>query len=363
MRPSIVIAALAVVGVLGGGAYYGLEIYPQQQFREGLDRALTTLPPGTTATYKSAHYSVLTHQAVVTGWSVHGEIPGATPQPFDVQIDSIAATNPNLQFPDAWSRALANPSAFAQDTAVPVADAVEVKGIVVRSSTLNLTEASIQIAKPRLFPWALLHDGMPSWREIEAAATAGVQAPEPANLRPLLRAEAAGVLGAAYDSYTARDTHVQENFGRVNADYDVHEMTGEGFDRGVMRGGTARAVTVRDKLVGTLSIDDIAIGAIDIREPMVRLMAGEAVSPALLDKVAIGRIAYTGISARPPGQAEIRAGGFTVGPLSFARGLPVAGALGWTDVTLTKLELPDPRAWEVFNELGLELMTISVAMA
>ncbi len=56
MRTSVVVATLVVLGFAAGGAYYGLEVYPQQQFRAGLDQSLATLPPGTQASYQTAHY-------------------------------------------------------------------------------------------------------------------------------------------------------------------------------------------------------------------------------------------------------------------------------------------------------------------
>ena len=83
----------------------------------------------------------------------------------------------------------------------------------------------------------------------------------------------------------------------------------------------------------------------------------------MLDKITVGRLEYSGISVHPRGEAVIHVAGFTVGPVKFARGMPVSGELGWTDVTVSKLELPDPRAWQALSELGVETMTISFAMA
>jgi hypothetical protein len=363
MRPSIVIAAVVVLGFAAAGGYYGLEVSPQRRFRAGLDQALATLPPGTTATYKSAHYSVLLRQAVVTGLAVHGEIPGDPPQPFDVVIDSIETTNPNLGFPDLWAHAVANPASFAPDTALPVADAVAIKGAIVRSAAFNLTEASVQLAKLRLYPWALLHDGMPSWREIQASLKPGSQPPDLADLRPIFRAEAAAVLGFAYDSYAAGAANIREALPGIDVEYDIREMTGDAFDRGVMRGASLRGITLNDDVVGALAIDRVAMGAVDVREPMTRLIFGDALSASLLNGISIGRIEYSGITARPPGQPAIHVTGFWLGPVAFADGMPVSGELGWTDVRVSKLQVPDPRVWDAFNQFGLETITVSFTLA
>src|SRR6185437_8762105 len=100
----------------------------------------------------------------------------------------------NLGFPDAWARAVADPNSFAQDKALPVADSVAMKGVSVRSSAINLNEASTRITKLRLYPWALLHDGMPTWRELQASVAAGTESPEHADPLPVLRAEASMLL-------------------------------------------------------------------------------------------------------------------------------------------------------------------------
>ena len=75
--------------------------------------------------------------------------------------------------------------------------------MTVRSTVINVTEDSIRIDHLRIYPWALLIDGMPSWKELQAALTTMPQPPSLADLQPLLRAEAAAMLGVAYDGYDA----------------------------------------------------------------------------------------------------------------------------------------------------------------
>lgn len=215
MRTSVVVAVAGVLIVAAGGAWFGLEVYLQQRFRAGLDQALATLPPGTTATYKTAHYSLLSHRAVVTEMTLHGELPGDPPRPFDVAADSVETRDPNLDFPASWANAVAAPTSLGPDTALTVAGSVAVKGLTVHSAVINLTEASVQITKLRVYPWALLHDGMPTWRELQASMAARSRPSELADLRPIFRAEAAAMLGVAYDSYAAGAAKVTETLQAV----------------------------------------------------------------------------------------------------------------------------------------------------
>jgi len=363
MRAWIVIALLVVLVAAAGGAWYGLEVYPQQQFRAGLAEALATLPPGTTATYKTAHYSPLSRQAVVTGWQMHGEIPLSPPLPFDITLDSIEMEAPNLDFAGSWARALAAPAALAPDTPLPVAVAVTVKGLTVRSAIVNLTEDTAHVTNPRLYPWALLHDGMPSWTDLLATLTPRPGPPDLGDLRVVLRTEAAAVLGVAWDSHAAKAVKFTETLPGVDIEYDVHEMTGGAFDRGIARGANAEGITYNARTHVGFSIDRVAMGEIDMRQPMTKLINGEALSPAMLDGIRIGRIEYHGVTALVPGQPPIHVGAVSLGPVAFAQGLPVSGELGWTDFSVSKTQLPDPRAREAFDQLGLDTMTISFALA
>jgi hypothetical protein len=363
MRTSIVVATLAVLGLAAAGGYYGLEVFPEQQFRAGLDQALATLPRNTTVTYKTAHYSVLSHHAVVTGMTVHGEIPGNPPQPFDVTAATIETENPNLDFPGAWAHAMAAPAAFGPDTPLLVANSSTVTGMTVHSAAINMTEDSIRVTNLRLYPWALLHDGMPSWTDLQTALMPKPGPPDAGDLRTILRAEAAAAEGIAYDGYEAGPAKVTEALPGIDIQYNIRKMNGDTFDRGTIAGGTGEGITFSSSKVGAVSIDRVAIGPIDIREPMTRLVNGQVLSAALLDGIKIGRIEYSGITAQPPGQAATHIGSFSMGPVAFTRGMPVSGKLGWTDLMVSKTQLSDPRVLDVFDKLGLETMTMSFAFA
>ena len=362
MRPSIVIATLVVLGLAGGGGYYGLEVYPQQQFRAGLDQALATLPPGTTASYKTAHYSVLSHQAVVTGMTVHGKLAGTPPQPFDITAATIETEKPNLEFADSWGRALAGQAAFGPDTPLPVAASVTMTGITLHSAAINLTEDSVHIANLRVYPWALLHAGMPSWQDLEAAVTAPGP-PDAAVIQKILRAEAAVVMGVGHDRYDAGPIKMTETLPGTDIQYDLLRVTGDSFDRGIFKGGSGEGITFRSSQFGAFSIDRVAIGPMDIREPMTKLINGEAVSAGLLNGINIGQIDYSGIAGQLPGGGKMHVGSVSFGPVTFAGGMPVSGKFGWTDISITRDQVPDPRAEEVFDKLGLQSATMSFAFA
>jgi hypothetical protein len=363
MRPSIVIATLVVLGLAAGGGYYGFEVYPQRQFRAGLDQALATLPPGTTASYKTAHYSILSNQTVVTGVTVHGEIPGNPPLPFDITAATIETEKPNPDFAASWSRALAAPASFGADTPLPVAASVIMTGITLHSTMINLTEDSIHVTNLRLYPWALLHAGMPSWQDLQAALTPHPGPPDANDMQKILRAEAAIVMGVGYDGYDAGSTKVTQTLPNADIQYDIRKVTGDSFDRGTIKGGSGEGITFRGSRFGTVSIDRVAIGPTDIREPMTRLVNGEALSAALLNGIQIGRIDYSGITAQLPNGASTHIGGLSLGPVAFASGMPVSGKLGWTDVSVARDQLSDPRADEIFDKLGLQTMTLSFAFA
>src|ERR1700749_1930059 len=96
----IAIAAGAAV-LLAGGAYYGVFVLPDNQFRAGLDQALAGLPQGYTGHYGSAHYSLLNHVATVTDLSVQG--PG--PTALSESAAKVVIDHPALDLVDRWNRA------------------------------------------------------------------------------------------------------------------------------------------------------------------------------------------------------------------------------------------------------------------
>jgi len=362
MRASFLVAGTAIV-LAAAGFYYGLEIYPQQRFRADLDQTLARLPPGTTVAYKDARYSIISHAAEVTGVTIHADLPGSQSHSFDIGIESVATTNPNLDLGAAWNSARANPSAIAPDTALPVADTITLKGITIRSAILNMTQESTVISHARLFPRPLLRDGTPTWDDVLASLSAASQPPTLDDLRPLLRAEAAIMLGFSYDSYSVGVTRMTETLPGVQIGYDIRSISGDGFDRGMLKSASADGIVFRGDKIGAFSTEHLTMGSTDFRAPITRVVNGEALSPAMLDGIRMGRVEYRGITFQPPGQPAAHAGGFFVGPVVFTQGMPVSGEMGWTDVTITKEQLPDAKSRDVFDQLGLATMTTSFALA
>jgi hypothetical protein len=363
MRTSVVIAVAGVLVLAAGGAYYGHEVYLQRQFRAGLDQTLATLPAGTTATYKDAHYSVVSKQAVVTGLTLHGLIAGPSPQPIEVTIDSIETINPNLDFARSWTDAAAHAAALTPETAFALADAITLKGVIVHSALISGAIESARIDKLRLYPWALLHAGMPSWTELQASLAPRSEPPSLADLQPLLRAEATVLLAVAYDAYDIGAAKFTETLPEIDIAYDVHKMTSVGFDRGVMKQAAGEGIIFHGNKIGTISVDRVVMGATDLRAPMIRLVDGEAASAELLDAIGIGRIEYGGITIQPTDKPSMHVGSFSIGPVAFAKGMPVSGTLAWNDISVPQSLVTDANAQEVFTKLGLETITTSFSLS
>lgn len=361
MRRSFIIATAGILAVAAAGGYYGLEVYPRQQFRDGLDQTLASLPLHAAATYKDADYAPLSHRAVVTGLAIHAEIPGQAPQKADLTIDSIEVSDPNLDFARAWNDARKNPAALTPDTMVPVAGSVTVKGMTLHAATFTATQSSVTIDKLRFYPWAVLHDHPPAAPEtppIPASGPAALLA-----LQPLLRAEAAIGLGVAYEDYKAGTTHVSATEAGIDVSYDIAGAIGEGFDRGVQEGGSIDGVTVKSAKLGSVSIAHATVGKFDVRQVLTRIAQGAPLSPDLIDGLKSGTATYSGISIQPLGKPLIHADSLSIGPTAFAHGMPVAARLGWQNLSLARALFPNPRAQEAFQRLNLDTMTISFAVS
>ncbi len=330
---------------------------------ENLDLAIARLPPGTTVAYKGAHYSIISHAAEVTGITVHAELPASPPRSFDIAIDRLSTDDPNLGFSAAWDAARANPAGIAPDAAVPVAGTITLKGLTVRSAVLNLTQDTAVVSHARLYPWPLLHDGIPSWDDALRSFSAASQPPTLDDLQPLLRLEAAIALGFAYDSYSVGGVKLTETLPGFAIGYDIRAVSGDGFDRGVLKSASADGIVFRNEKIGAFATDHLTMGSSDFRSPMTRIVNGEALSAALLDGARIGRVEYRGITFQAPGQPVSHAGGLFVGPVRFAQGMPVSGEMGWSEVTVSRQQLPDQKSRDAFDQLGLATMTTSFSLA
>src|SRR5947209_12312849 len=57
---------------------------------------------------------------------------------------------------------------------------------------------------------------------------------------------------------------------------------------------------------------------------------------------------------------EIPIGTFSISKIGFSKGLPVSGQVSYAGLKLSKALIPDPRAKEAFEKLGLDTLTLSL---
>jgi hypothetical protein len=158
-----IIAIVGVLVVVAGAAAYGIFIEPTRELRGSLDRSLADLPVGYSGSYREAHYDFLTHIATIDGLTIRatGAMPG------EYAIGTIKLIGPNLSLQDGLNRAKKDPNAFQPDQALPVADRVEFSVITAKSGLINGSIKAVAVDKTRIYPWALLHPGLPGWNQID----------------------------------------------------------------------------------------------------------------------------------------------------------------------------------------------------
>ena len=111
---------------------------------------------------------------------------------------------------------------------------------------------------------------------------------------------------------------------------------------------------------GTITIDHVTMGAISAQKPLTQLLLGEAPAPGMLDGLALGQIEYAGMKVQTPDGKEILIGTFSISKIGFSKGLPVSGQLSYAGLKLSKALVPDARAKEAFEKLGLDTLTLSL---
>ena len=356
----ILIGIVAVI-VLAAG-YYGVAVYPTRVFRSGLDRSLVALPNGITASYRSARYSLFRRSAALTGIEVRGVAPNA----FELKIDTLVLTRPAMDIGAAWSRAAAAPDAVPQDLALAIADAVAVTGIHFDGDAISATLDRAQVDHPRLYPWALLRPGVPSLAEAQATLLSRVS-PQPADIVAALRAEAAWTLGFGYDGFSAGEMRATillpatPTMLASSASYAIRSASGTGYDRGNIAGERLAGVSFTSDLIGSVGIDKVTLEGVTMRQPLTRLLAGEPVTPAMLDGLALKRIQYGPMALQPPAGPTGVLGTFSLGDVAFAHGMLVSADLALDGLTVTRAQIPNLQGIEAFDELGLDRLTFSLA--
>jgi hypothetical protein len=388
MRKYAIAGALALV--VGGVSYYALFVEPSRQMRAGLDEAIRTLPPGITAHYDGAHYSLLTHNASINGLSIKagGAYAG------DYAVAKLSISHPNLNLESDWKHAALNPAALAQDQALAVADRVAVEGVSIHSTIADGSLAATSAEKPRLYPWALLHPGLPQLNQLGALFSDMMQAQLAANqeqkkqreqgqttslpefkamerrqfesLMPLVHLEAGVVLGFGIDGLDMTDFKYvihHPAMGNLPAgDFNVainnaHEGA---FDRGVLSEVSADGVTENIGPLAAITIDHMVERQISVRAPLLRALNNEPLSLALLDGAAVGSLEANGISETLPTAQNIKIQTISLSDIAFDHSMLASGAFKFDGFKISKDMLPDPKAKLAFQQFGLDAVTVNL---
>jgi hypothetical protein len=381
MQKYLLFGAVGIV-ILGAGAYYGVAVYPNHQFRAGLDQALAKLPPGYTVTYGGARYSLSTRTAELTDVSIHGT-------GYDVKIGSLTVQNPALDFQDAWNRAAATPASLQPDQRLTVADRIEAHMLAVHNGSTNGTIGMVSVDKPRVYPWAILHPGAPQVFDFQPALNALMQTqtelqqkqreqpPSPDELAeiqqkqlaafaPLIRIEAALLLASGYDTAAIDGlafTSQQPAAGAaqaVNVSVRLSKAETKDFDRG--EGGD----TVMDGLVETVgpglsvSVEHASQAGMSVRAPLMRVIAGGPLTMAVLDGASLKRMQFDEMTTTGPKGAPVKLHSFYVSDLAFDHGSIESAGFGMTGLTLSAASMPESQSRALFRQLGLETLTVNL---
>ncbi len=363
------IIALVVVVAVGAGGYYAwtrLHENISEQVRAGLDQWIKTLPPEYAVAYKTVDYNLATDTATLGGLTVKR----AGDQPLDLAIDQVEVAKLSKDFSTAWAQAAANSAALAPDQAVPVAGTIQLKGATVHFGPASASMASAKLEGLRLYPWALLHTGVPSFAEVQAdIAVKRSNPPKLDDVLPLLRFEASMILGIGYDSYAAEDMRVTTTLPATarmpatDVTYSIRKFGGSGFDRGAHGSGELVGATIKALPLGTITIERASIAGIEVQKPLTSLLSGVKPTPEMLDGLAIGEIKYDGMKLQMPDGKEVPVGTLEISKIGFDKGVPVSGELAYAGLKLSKSLMPDPRARDAFDKLGIDTLTLSLGLS
>jgi hypothetical protein len=363
VRKWLVVVALVVA--FAGGAYAALVVYPAHLFRASLDAGIKGLPPGYSASYASADYSLLRRHATLTGVRFARPEPGA----FDVGVDRLEIDHPSTDFVTAWSSAAADPTKVAPNLALVLGDEVDADTVTYRDSDESVALASAHVLRPRIFPWALLHPGVPSFAEARAALLMRAHAPQPGDLLPIIRAQAPWILGIAYDSYSSQSLKATEAMpaeGTMPAGtvtYEVRKMESGKSERGDTDSESADGITVTSPAFGSVTVARVAVMGLTLQQPLTRLLNGEAPAADMLDGVALKSLSFGPMSAQPPAGPGSSLGTFSLADIAFAGGMLVSGTVAFEGFRVNRDQIPTLGAAEMFDQLGLDTMTISLSAA
>lgn len=404
------IAIVAVAGILlAGGAYYGLFMLPDRQFRAGLDQALATLPQGYTGHYGSAHYSPFSHVATVTDLTIQG--PGANA--LTQAAAKLVVDHPALDLADRWSRAQANPAALKPDEALPVADRIEIEGLKSSGGGATGGIANASLTKMRIYPWALLRPGVPALKDIgqviatsmeaqrkvaaeqkamleqaqkkqaedagdgdQGASDAGASPAEIAALQkesldallPVLRIEAALFLGMGYDGLDGNGMDVTATLpeGPATPIGSLHATMAKfhagPIDRAVGGSNTVENLVEDFGQGGKISVDRASIGDMKLRDPAMRMLNGDSLSMAMLDGASIGPIEFSGMSVTIPTGGTAHLDKIALTETAFDHSFPKSFGFSVSGFKQSVADM-DSRAREGLQKFRLKSITANLGLA
>lgn len=355
----ITILVVLLILLLGGG-YYGFGVYSDQRLKAALDQSLQKLPPGYSASYTSVHYSLLTRHGSIRGIAIRH----AAPNEFSLMVDRLAVDHPSLDLANEWSRSAATPTSVTPETALPVAQGITATGVTLKTARVNSTTGSITIRGPRVYPWALLRPDLPSISDALKTMTA-TGTPQLADLAPMLKVEGAAMLSFGYDSHVVENAHATGTVPATDKSpattfgYDFRRFQGGSYDRGISQQASGEAIQADLGAEGSFTVDRIALDGFDFRQPATRLLAGDPLTPALADGLALGGFAYDGFTFHPPTGAPIAIGHISVSNVAFAHGRPIGMEFALAKLHLTRDQVVEPQVIDLMRKAGLDGLTIS----
>jgi len=404
----IAIAAVAAI-LLGGGAYYGVFMLPDKQFQTGLDQALASLPQGYSSHYGSARYSFFGHVATVTDLTIHG--PGANA--LSESIAKLVVTNPALDLADRWNKAQANPAALKPDEALPVADGIEIEGLKSSGAGTTGAIANASVTKMRVYPWALLHPGVPALKDIGPVIAASMEAqrkiaaeqkamleqaqkaqaedtgdgnqdttaaaPSPVEiaalqkqsldaLLPVIRVEAALFLGMGYDGVDGNGLEVTATLPEGPAPQigSLHATMAK-FHAGPLDRAVGGANTVENLVedlgpAGKISANHASVGEMKLRDPATRMLNGDPLSMAMLDGASIGPIEFSGLSITVPTGGTAHLDKIALSETAFDHGFLKSFGFSVAGFKQSVADM-DPQAREALQKFRLKTITANLGLA
>jgi hypothetical protein len=355
------IAFLGVlIAVVGIGAWYGIPALSSRGAEHGLDLALRRLPSGWTVTYKSATFGIVSDRAALHGVEIHGV--GAIK--LDARIEELDLAGLSVDLGSNWVEAVRNPTGMAPETALPVADSIALKGADLDLNGQSFTLGSARITKLRLYPWALLHEGVPTFNEIAALARQRGAEPKPQDMLPLLRLIAAYALGVGYDSYgidnlAARVRMPVEDAGPTEIAYAAKRIDIGAVDRGRVADAALDGLAVTAAPGSEVKIDHAGLGSLDLRPFWTQILSGAALDSALLDGAGLGKLDYAGVSAKTPEGTALTLTGIGLSNLGFAHGLPASAEFSVTGMKIAKAQVIEPKLRNALALWGLDVATVN----